>query len=93
MGFNSAFKGLKVPTIREEITKFSVKYRDEMTTQPNNLACTILEEEELRRLKKIQTNRFNNQIFVNIISQICEHMIGEYSLDYYYENNKQDATI
>jgi hypothetical protein len=26
---------------------------------------------------------FNNQIFVNIISQICKHMIEEYSLGYY----------
>jgi len=40
MGFNSGFKGLnraipadlKVPTVREEITKFSVKYRDKITT-------------------------------------------------------------
>jgi hypothetical protein len=35
MGFNSGFKGLKVPTIREEITKFGVKYRDKITTHPN----------------------------------------------------------
>jgi len=32
---------------------------------------------------KIQTNRFKNWIFVNIISQTCEHMIEEYSLGYY----------
>jgi hypothetical protein len=37
---------LKVPTVREEITKFSVKYRDEVTTHPNELAFTLLEEEE-----------------------------------------------
>jgi hypothetical protein len=41
---------LKVPTIREEITKFSVKYGDK-TTHPNELASTQLEEEEPRRLK------------------------------------------
>jgi hypothetical protein len=73
---------LKIPTVREEITKFSVKYRDKITTHPNEFASTLLEEEEPRR-QKIQTDRFNNQIFVNIISQICEHMIGEYSLGYY----------
>jgi hypothetical protein len=37
--------GLKVPTIREEITKFSVKNRDKTTTHPNELASTLLEEE------------------------------------------------
>jgi len=42
---------LKVPTIREEITQFSVKYRDKIITQPNELASTLLEEEEPRRLK------------------------------------------
>jgi hypothetical protein len=35
-----------VPTITEETTKFSVKYRDKITTQPNELASTLLEEEE-----------------------------------------------
>jgi len=29
---------LKVPTIRDEITKFSVKYRDKITTHPNEIA-------------------------------------------------------
>ena len=41
----------KVQTIREEITKFSVKYRDKITTHPNELASTLLEEEEPRRPK------------------------------------------
>jgi hypothetical protein len=59
------------------MTKFSIKYRDKITN-PNELASTLLEEEQPRRLK-----RLNNQIFVNIISQICEYMIGEYSLGYY----------
>jgi hypothetical protein len=40
-----------VPTIREEITKFSFKYRNKITTHPNELASTLLEEEEPRRLK------------------------------------------
>jgi hypothetical protein len=54
---------LKVPTIREEITKFSLKYRDEITTHPNKLASTLLEEEEPRRLKRFKpsdlTTRFS----------------------------------
>jgi hypothetical protein len=37
---------LKVPTIREEITKF--KCRDKISTHPNELASTLLEEEETR---------------------------------------------
>jgi hypothetical protein len=45
----------KVPTIREEITKFSVKYRDKITTHPNELASTLLEEEEPRRLKRFRS--------------------------------------
>jgi len=45
---------LKVPTIREEITKFSVKYRDKITTHPNEIASTLLEEEETRRLKRFK---------------------------------------
>jgi hypothetical protein len=36
---------LTVPTIRDEITKFSVKYRDKITTHPNELASTLLGEE------------------------------------------------
>jgi hypothetical protein len=42
---------LNVPTFREEITKFSVKYRDKITAHPNELSPTLLEEEEPRRLK------------------------------------------
>jgi len=45
---------LQVPTFREEITKFSVKYRDKITTHPNELASTLLEEEETRRLKRFK---------------------------------------
>ena len=54
---------LRVPTVREEITKFSVKYRDKTTTHPNELASTLLEEEEPRRLKRFKptdlTTRFS----------------------------------
>jgi hypothetical protein len=53
---------LKVPTIGEEITKFSVKYRDKITTHPNELASTLLEEQP-RRLKRSKptdlTTRFS----------------------------------
>jgi hypothetical protein len=48
------YADLKVPTIREEITKFSVKYRDKITAHPNELASTLLEEEEPRRLKRFK---------------------------------------
>jgi hypothetical protein len=50
---------LKVPTIKEEKTKFSVRYRDKITTHPNGLASTLLEEEEPRRLKTDLTTRFS----------------------------------
>jgi hypothetical protein len=40
---------LKVPTIRDEITKFSVTYRDKIT-HSNELVSTLLEEEEPKRL-------------------------------------------
>jgi hypothetical protein len=45
---------LKILTIREEITKLTVKYRDKITTQPNEFASTLLEEEEPRRLKRFK---------------------------------------
>jgi hypothetical protein len=73
-------RDFKVPTIKEEITKFSVKYRDKITTHPNKLASILFEEEEPRRLKRLKDSK---QIFVNIISQICEYIIGEYSMGYY----------
>jgi hypothetical protein len=46
MGFNLVFKGLSVPKIREEIPKFSVMYRDKISTHPNELAFTPLKQEE-----------------------------------------------
>jgi hypothetical protein len=54
---------LKVPTIREEITKFNVKYRDKITTHSKELESKLLEEEEPRRLKSLKlidlTTRFS----------------------------------
>jgi hypothetical protein len=40
------YTDLKVPTITEEITKFSIKYGDKIKLHPNELASTLLEEEE-----------------------------------------------
>jgi hypothetical protein len=54
---------LKVPPAGEEIIKVTVKYRDKITTHPNVLASTLLEEEEPRRLKGFKltdlTTRFS----------------------------------
>jgi sRNA-binding carbon storage regulator CsrA len=45
---------VNIPTITEEITKFGVKYRQKITTHRNELASTLLEEEEPRRLKRFK---------------------------------------
>jgi hypothetical protein len=37
------------------IDSFSVKYRDKITAHPNEIASTLLEEEEPRRLKRFKT--------------------------------------
>jgi hypothetical protein len=54
---------LKLPKIRKEITEFSVKYRDKITTHPNELASALLEEDEPRRLRRFTptdlTTRFS----------------------------------
>jgi hypothetical protein len=43
---------LKIPTVGEEITKFNIKCGDKyITTHPNEIASTLLEEEEPKRLK------------------------------------------
>jgi hypothetical protein len=43
-----------VPTVRQEMTKFNVKYRYKITTHPNELTSTLLEEEEPRRSKRFK---------------------------------------
>ena len=53
-----------IPSVREIIIKFSVKYRDKITKHTNELAFTLLEEEEeTRRLKRFKptdlTTRFS----------------------------------
>jgi len=54
---------LKVPTIREKITKFNVKYRGIITTHTNELISTLIEKEETRRLQGFKptdlTTRFS----------------------------------
>jgi hypothetical protein len=54
---------LKVPIIREEITEFTVKDREKITTHQNELESTLLEEEEPRRLERFKpkdlTTRFS----------------------------------
>jgi hypothetical protein len=37
---------LLLPIVTEEITKYSVRYGDQLTAHPNELASTLLEEEE-----------------------------------------------
>jgi hypothetical protein len=53
---------LKIPTITEEMTKFSVEYRDKITIHTNELAPTLLAEESriLKRFKPTDlTTRFS----------------------------------
>jgi hypothetical protein len=53
---------LKIPTVSEEITKFSIKFVDNLTTHPNKLGSTLVEEEprRLTRLKPTDvTTRFS----------------------------------
>jgi len=44
------------------MTKFSVKYRDKITTHPNKPASTLLEKEELRRLKRFKPTDLTTRI-------------------------------
>jgi hypothetical protein len=54
---------LQIPTVTAEITNFSTKYREKLTTHPNELIPAVLEEEEPRRLKRFKpselTTRFS----------------------------------
>jgi hypothetical protein len=40
------YTDLKVPTVREKITKFSIKYRDKITAHPHEVASRVLQDEE-----------------------------------------------
>ena len=81
---------LKVPTIREEITKSSIKYRYKITTHPNEHASILLEEEEPRRMKRFKpthlTTRFSSISFYRYVN-----MIGEYSFGYYSARHVRGA--
>ena len=54
---------LQMPTIREEITKFSTNHRVKLLTHPNNLTCNLLTEQcpgPLKRYKPLDLiNRFS----------------------------------
>jgi len=41
---------LQIPTVKEEITNFSTKYREKLITHPSELIPALLDEEEPRRL-------------------------------------------
>jgi len=49
--------------VKEEITKFIVKYKDKITKHPNELISTLLDVEEPRRLQRFKptdlTDRFS----------------------------------
>ena len=55
----------QIPTVKAEITNFSTKYREKLITHPNELTPALLEEEEPRRFKKLQTNRTNNKFLIS----------------------------
>jgi len=52
-----------MPTIREEITKFSTNHRAKLLTHPNNLKSNLLTEQGPGRLKRYKphdlTDRFS----------------------------------
>jgi len=45
---------LQTPTVKEEITNFSTKYREKLLTHPNELIPALLDQEEPRRLKRFK---------------------------------------
>jgi hypothetical protein len=45
---------LQMPTIRDEITKFSTNYRAKLLTHPNELTSILLDEQGPGRLKRIK---------------------------------------
>jgi hypothetical protein len=52
-----------MPTVKAEKTYFNIKYREKLTTHPNELTPALLEDEEPRRLKRFKptelTTRFS----------------------------------
>jgi hypothetical protein len=45
---------LQIHTVKAEITNLSIKYRQKLTTHPNELTPALLEEEEPRRLNSFK---------------------------------------
>ena len=54
---------LQIPTVKEEITNFSTKYREKLITHPDELIPALLVDEEPKRLKRFKptelTTRFS----------------------------------
>lgn len=46
---------LKIPTIKDEITRLCIQYCNKLPTHPNEHASVLLDEEEHRRLKRFKT--------------------------------------
>ena len=49
---------LQIPTVKEEISNFSTKYREKLITHPNEIISALLEDEEPRRIKPTELTRF-----------------------------------
>jgi len=53
---------LQIPTVKAEITNFSIKYRQKLTTHLNELTPALLEEEEEpRRLKRFKPTKLTTK--------------------------------
>jgi hypothetical protein len=68
----------QISTVKAEITNFSTKYREKLTTHPNELIPALLEEEEPRRLKRFQpselTTRFSQGPYHRHENIWCENI-------------------
>ena len=45
---------LQMPTVKAEITSYSIQHREKLTTHPNELTPALLEDDEPRRLKRFK---------------------------------------
>jgi hypothetical protein len=43
---------LQIPSVKEEIRRFSIQYSSRLQTHPNSLAVQLMEPQEHRRLKR-----------------------------------------
>jgi hypothetical protein len=53
---------LQIPTVKAEITNFSIKYREKLITHPKELTTALLEEEEPRRLKRFKPSELTTRV-------------------------------